>query len=266
MEPRGQERKTTNGYEEFVLANEALQNVQSRYVPPVLPTRVKGEAKLRVEDVASSLPANATSMLGMLSESIVNEVVLPILRGRSRESCLRTFGAKWHEFCETLHALHVLIARVSSEEKARSFAERASESAGDSLRRAAHDLAGAQAEGEVDFAIATYSSALRLVASFETLPDLAKEALREDRDLARQFNGAAALHTLGSLLILAAADAGAHRAAVELAFEFVRAGAMQAYVAARHGHDLRLGEGESEPIDEDLVDPMHAPSASPGHG
>jgi len=272
MEPRTQRKPAApSGFEDSVLVSEAMRTVQSRYVAPVPPKKPALLADKRTDDLAP-LPRGATSMLEMLSASIFDEVVLPILRGRTRRACVRTFGAKWHDFCETLRALHVVVARISSEEKARILAERESEFWADSIRRAAFELQGEKAEGEVDFALSTYAGAVRLVCDFDTCRELTPEELDQDRQIAQRFNGAAALHTLGLLMILTAAEARAGAPGVALGFEFIRGGAMQAYVAARDGFDLRNTTDADESDvdlsddDDDLIDPLYldAPPASAG--
>lgn len=237
----------------------ALRAAPVRYVPPMPPTAMQG-----ADLIAERVPAGHSAMVRTLRESIKREVVVPILGGATREECLELVGATWHSFCETLRALHVLIARASSERKAIELADQATQDAYESIRRAARGLVGPAGEHEADFALSTYESARAIAVGALSRAMAPAEAHGRDSQLARTFNDSAAFHMLGCMLITVAAEGGRHsKESVSVAFELLRGGALEAYAAVREAYDLRHGEDETPcGDDEDLIDPLSPPHAA----
>jgi hypothetical protein len=186
--------------------------------------------------------AGTEPVLVMLSNSIMTEMVTPLLQSTGRAECLRLVGKNWHSFCETLNALHVLIARASSEERAIEVANEASNSAAIRVLDAARSIGGEDAEDEAHFAISTYRGAVEIVGSFSLTDPPSDKA--NDAVFSQAFGRGAALYCLGAVTIFAASEAGNTHSKVarDVAFELLRAGALGAYSAAREGYDLRFAD------------------------
>jgi hypothetical protein len=257
--------RTAEGpFEEYLFCggdgSSAIAFAQTRYVPPV-------PLELGKQAFATSVPEGTTAMIRMLVESLVVEVITPILRAQDHETCLTVLGSKWHSFFETLGTLHVLIARSSSEERACLLAERACESAKAEILQAARALAGQDGEDEAAFAVTTYGSALRLIGMFGTDPTAPQDRDR-DRVLAQTFHEAAAFHVLGAILLTAAASSQPTPTAIALAFDLLRAGALRSYGAAREAYALRTPAGDDsspDAVDDDEhePDPLYTTESSP---
>jgi hypothetical protein len=241
-------RRSAPDYEDYLYsggaAAELFRESLPRYVPPV-PVAHGGEGAL-----VDRIPASTTAIIKTLGESIVTEIVVPMIRLGSRAECVEFMAKNWHSFCETLGAFHVLIARVSSEEKAIELAERSSVAIAESIERAAQALHGAEAVDEAAFALGTYRSATSLIRKFRELP--APGDRNRDRTLARGFSQSASMYTLAATALVVAAEQGGTEAAVAWSFELLRGSAIDAYAAAREAYELRapdVGHPEDEAVD-----------------
>lgn len=247
MEIRIEGRRPVS-YEEYVLSGSVLRDLSlaetpARYSPP--PALIEPQEP-------STIPESTQAVVKMLLSSVVASVVRPALRAQTRDEFLSVVRAHWHEFFETTTALHVVVARAGSEERAAFVADSVAQRGIASLVRAARDLSGEAAAGEARFCAETYLRALRIIPALEgaTLPPA---TAKEDRAHAFRFASAAAMHLFGILAIHEAGrGADAEPSGIRGAFELLRAGALDSYVAVRSAMALR----HPEPIDDESEEPF----------
>lgn len=219
-----------------------LERAPAKYVSPVAVKRRLAGAPIP-QPARFPIPAHQDAV-DLLAESIYRDFVEPALRAEDESAYVDFIAQRWHEFRETLRALHVFIARASSEERASEVAEESMAEVLDELRGRIVALAGAEAESELDFASESYLRALRVAGRFGGLKQ--PSDLSADRKLCAQFHNFAAIHFLGLFSLLAAA-AGSPTSSkvVRRAFDLLRGGALGAYTAARQAMDLRLPAAEA---------------------
>lgn len=243
------------GYSGYAIRAGALRQLHhvthARYVPP--PSVVS-------RDLASAVPSPTFATINMLLDSISAQVVIPALRAPSDEEFFKIIEANWHEFHETVHALHVVVARAASEERAIAVSESTAASSRREIERIARELSGSRGGDEAHFAVETYRNALRIAAKLNNLEASAPKALLDaDRKCAEDFIFATTVHAFGTLALHVAVDGdtGATAAGIRNAFLLLRVGALEAYVAARAAFDLRTppeeddGEYDALPTDEE---------------
>ncbi len=225
-----------------------LRNAPRRYVPALAVPRPAGQATAGIFSLTIGVPAITQDVGRFLGETIYSQFVEPALREATPEEYVKAIAARWHEYRETLDALHVVIARTMSEEKATALAERSTVEAMEALREKVITYAGEGAADEVEFSLQTYLRAARVavrIASLGPATDVDRDA-----ELCRAFHNASALHVFG-IASLCAITGGfpCEPAVATRAFSVLREGALGAYVAAREAVDLRAPR-EAEAADE----------------
>lgn len=205
----------------------------SKYVAP--PSIIEGDLSPRV-------PLTIHSTIKMLLDSVVADVIRPTLRAQTQEEWLATLREQWHSFQETVQALHVMIARSASEERAAHVADSLAEEGIAALVASARELSGEAAADEARFCAETYLRALRVIPLLTPTSALTDDdVVTRDRELALKFSTAAAFHLFGILSIdVASRNASAATpVGIRGGFQLLRLGALDSYVAVRSALDLR---------------------------
>jgi hypothetical protein len=198
---------------------------------------------LVASDAGAKQPAVSSPDLTLvLSKAIFDEFVDPAVRTGTADGYLNFLQNCWPNFVETLHALHVVIARSTSEKHAEEVARRTTEDAVAYLCKVGHQLAGSSASDELEFAAKTYLASITTIERFHTMPPRDRN---EDRQFAETFAANAALHLFGVFSLFAvSAGVPTSRAVIDLAFQLVRNGALRAYASARGALKLRLPDDQ----------------------
>lgn len=199
------------------------------------------------------IPPPAREPVHAVTEKLFKKFIEPALRTASADAYTDFLRDHTSEIDETMRSLRVVIASMSSEERAEDVARVAVADLMRMLREPAVRLAGVGADDEVEFAMQTYERAGEIIARFRDLP-LPESAREQDRDLARQFAAYSFVHSV-ALLSLVAACEGVETSAsvVERVFDYLRQGAILTYSTARLALDLR------QPADVQLdLEPIEA--------
>jgi hypothetical protein len=186
-----------------------------------------------LESAALAEPTRA--LITSLLEQLTDEVVLPLLVAQSREELLRGLGDRLGKYHTTMSALVVLVQTTPAGVALTKRAERK----GFNLADAARKIGGEKTADEVAFSMETYASAMRIISRFSSLPS--PSDTDGDQGQADRFNYGSTLHTLGTCMVAAVAT-GTTRATpvgISAAFEILRGGAVDAYIAARTALSLR---------------------------
>lgn len=210
-----------------------LDTVPSRYVTPVAVA-----SKHNQPTFLSVLPPQTAAVMVQLAESLASDFIRPALMSGSADAYDAAISKNWHEFAETLHALHTLAARAASEGRAHQVARQSIDELTAWLRSEIVSLAGTDARDELDFACETLDRAMRIVARFPNPP--ASFDAKADRRLCARYRFATDVHFFALLSLDAAAcGAGTTEPVIRRAFVLLRHGALTAYVAAQQAYDLR---------------------------
>lgn len=224
----------------------------AKFVAPVFARRPGAHQDVQTSHVSRSLSAadvatqptvgSGPDLTLLLTQAIFHEFVDPAVRTGTADGYLNFLQNCWPNFVETLHALHVVIARSTSEKHAEDVARRSTEEAVVYLCTVAHQLAGAAASDELEFAAKTYLAAITTIERFHSMPPRDRN---EDRQFAATFAASAALHLFAVFSLTAVAEGvPTSRAVIDQSLQLVRNGALRAYAAARGALKLRLPDDE----------------------
>lgn len=239
MEKQTQERPARDRHETLTASQGARKLLNA---PPEYLTSISLDERA-VDAAAVSDPMR--EVIRTLVKQLFDDVVLPTLAAQTREELFRALNARWNRYRDTMSALVVLFSTTPA---GLALTKRANNE-GHDLATEAAKIAGQKAADEVTFADETYQSAVRITSRFSGLME--PRDLDQDRQLAGRFNHGSTLRSLGQCMI--GAIAGGNRATqvgIDAAFELYRAGAMDAYIAARLALSLR------EPVEPECDEPL----------
>jgi hypothetical protein len=235
MEKRGEARLKGQGgqmtYEEYAVCKAASEVVDApKYVPaPTIDFRTPTEGP-------ASVSPSFGEVIQILFGQLRTDVLRPLLTAATRDELFADFAERWAKYVSLSNALNTLVSNASTTQ---AFAAQSVESSIGFISSCAATLGGPAAAEEVRFAAETYLAAIRLTARISGLG--AATNLEEDWHHWKNFTMRSALHNLGAAMLCEAGTSGQRASAVglEVAFEFFRGGALDAYVAARSAVALR---------------------------
>lgn len=224
--------------ESIPVALAATGEVPACLTAPVVVPPSKSDT-LATDLTVDEFPSDISSVASGLARRMHERCIAPCLRAKTEAECNEQMMKVWEEYLQISSALHTVISQVLSGDNARSAAEQNLRGIVDFMCKRAADVAGEDAEGEFSFAAETYLRAMKLSWKVRARP-LPAGKEKKDKRLVRRFTAMAALHVFGLYMVTGIARGEtATPVAVRWAFEAMRVGALQAYVAVREALELR---------------------------
>jgi hypothetical protein len=186
-----------------------------------------------------AVPARAREAVAYFADVLHDQFYRPAIETSTTPEEFRAFWReRWHEFTETLSAQHAAFARALTEERALRQAIDAMEASIERLLGGTVELAGEARRGEVEFALFTVRSAMRLVVRFLVMSPPG-DVIR-DRALAAAFFERTAEQAIAVQSLHLAIDGCAVAPSVlDYLFTLLREAALSSYELAREAVALR---------------------------